>query len=553
MITYRDDRNRSVSLFVVAVTLSAAVFPGITHASETLDPSEATIAQLQSEIAAGRLTSVQLVDYFLARIEAIDRNGPKLNSIIETNPDARAIAVQLDAERRKKHVRGPLHGIPILLKDNIDTADQMATTAGSLALLGPTPTKDAFIVRRLRAAGAIILGKTNMSEWAHFRSRRSASAWSGRGGLTRNPYALDRNACGSSSGSGAAIAAGLAVVAVGTETDGSVVCPSGVNGIVGIKPTIGMLSRSGIIPISASQDTAGPMARTVADAAILLAAMSGVDINDATTVDASTTASPLTDRATSPTQRRTRKLAHKPLDFAASLHPDGLKGVRIGVARNLAGFHPEVDAVLNRAIGALTAAGAIVVDPTDLKLPDTLGADEYTVFLYEFKDGLNRYLATRPGVPQTLADLIAFNERERVREMPYFGQIHFERAQEKGSLTDSAYIQARGRSLAAAGRDGIDAVLAKYSLDAIIAPTNSPAWTTDLVNGDNNNGGDISTAPAVAGYPHITVPAGFVHGLPIGLSFVGAAWSEPKLIAYAYAFEQATHARRPPTFPEHAQ
>jgi amidase len=509
--------------------LCALLFLAFTAAAGAATPemnlSEATVAQLQAEMAAGRLTSHRLVEYFLARIEALDRNGPKLNSVIEVNPDALAIADRLDEERRVKGARGALHGIPILLKDNIDTADAMHTTAGSLALVSSRPAQDAFIVRRLRNAGAVILGKTNLSEWANFRSSRSSSGWSGRGGQTKNAYAPDRNPCGSSSGSGAAIAAGFAVVAVGTETDGSIVCPSTVNGIVGIKPTVGLVSRSGIIPISISQDTAGPMARTVADAAALLSAMAGVDESDATTAGL---------------------IRHPVTDFTAALQAGSLRGARIGVARNQSGFHEAVDLVFEQAIAHLKAAGAVIVDPANLEIDKAAGRNEFDVLLYEFKDGLNRYLATRSGTPQTLTELIAFNEREREREMPYFGQEVFLQAQAKGPLTERAYRRARARSYAAAGPNGIDAVLKRYRLDALIAPTLGPAWPTDLINGDHILGGDAASAPAIAGYPHITVPAGFVHGLPVGLSFIGTAWSEARLIQLAYAFEQATQARQPP-------
>ncbi len=502
-----------------------AMFLGAAGEAAGENLSEAGIAELQGEMAAGHLSSRRLVEYFLERIELLDRNGPKLNSIIEINPQALEIADQMDAERKAKGARGPLHGIPVLLKDNIDTADAMHTTAGSLALLESRPSADAFIVARLRAAGAVILGKTNLSEWANFRSTRSSSGWSGRGGQTRNPYAPQRSPCGSSSGSGVAIAAGLAVVAVGTETDGSIVCPSAVNGIVGIKPTVGMVSRSGIIPISVSQDTAGPMARSVADAAVLLNALAGADSADPATTS-------LKDHAVA--------------DFASALRIDGLRGARIGVARNLAGFHEGVDAILEQAIASLKAAGAVIVDPADLDVPKTLSDDEFTVLLYEFKDGLNRYLATRAGSPRTLADLIAFNTRESAREMPFFGQELLVQAQEKGPLTEKAYRAARARSYKGAGHDGIDAALKKHHLDAIIAPTGGSAWMTDLINGDHFTGGNASTAPAVAGYPHVTVPAGFMHGLPVGISFIGPAWSEGTLIRFAYSFEQATRARHPP-------
>jgi amidase len=481
--------------------------------------------EVQQALAAGRLDVRTLERHYENRINAIDRQGPKLNAVIEINPNAATLARGLDSAGSRKRL---LFGVPILLKDNIDTADAMRTTAGSLALLGSRPPRDAFIVRKLREAGALILGKTNLSEWANFRSTHSSSGWSGRGAQTRNPYALNRNPCGSSSGSGAAIAADLAVVAVGTETDGSIVCPSSVQGLVGIKPTVGLVSRSGIIPISASQDTAGPMARSVADAAALLTVLAGYDPDDP---------------ATEPLKSR------QPLDYTQYLQRDGLKGVRIGVMRQQAGFHDEVDALLNRAIDTLRAQGATIVDPADIPTQGKLDNDEQTVLLYEFKDGLNRYLANRGGVtPRSLAQLIAFNNNERAREMPFFGQELFVNAQAKGPLSDTDYVEARERGRRLAGAEGIDAALAKDHLDALIAPTTGAAWTTDWVNGDHFLGGGVSTAPAVAGYPHITVPMGLVRGLPVGLSLVGTAWSEPKLISYAYAFEQASHARTPPHF-----
>ena len=511
--------------------------------------SEATIAELQARIAAAhdKKTVRTIVDEYLARIEQIDAHGPSLHSVIEVNPDAGPIADTLDhagaagghhGDPKDHHGEdhhgdpkdhhGPLFGIPVLIKDNIDTADKMLTTAGSLALTDSKPAHDAFIVTRLRASGAVILGKTNLSEWANFRSTHSSSGWSGRGGRTRNPYALDRNPCGSSSGTGAAIAANLATVGVGTETDGSIVCPSSVNGLVGIKPTIGLVSRSGIIPISASQDTAGPMARTVADAAALLTVLAGYDPQDP---------------ATAPLKGR------QPIDYSHSLDPDSLKGVRIGVMRHYAGFHPKVDAIFEQALAALRARGAVLVDPVDIPNAEKLHADEEVVLQFEFKDGLNRYLSTRQGPgPRTLADLIQFNEQHASTEMPYFGQEQFTQSNSRGDLTDPHYVEAHERARRLAGPEGIDAALAKDHLDVLVAPTMGAAWTTDLVNGDHSDGGGVSTLPAVAGYPHITVPMGAIEGLPIGLSFVGTAWSEAKLISYAYAFEQATHARQPPQY-----
>jgi len=489
---------------------------------------EMSIAELQAAMTAGRYSSRRLTELYLARIDAVDRNGPRLRSIIEVNPDALAIADALDAERRERGMRGPLHGIPILLKDNIDTADRMATSAGSLALARSVAQQDAFLVTRLRAAGAVILGKTNLSEWANFRSMSSTSGWSARGGLVRNPYALDRNPCGSSSGSGVAIAANLAVAAVGTETDGSIVCPSGANGLVGIKPTVGLVSRSGIVPISQSQDTAGPMARSVADAAMLLSGMTGKDARDPAT------------------QSADPKIG----DFAAALDADALRGARIGVARKgHFGYHPGVDRLIAAAIEAMKAAGAEIVDPADVPNVDKLGECELEVLLYEFKDGLNRYLeGLGPSATvRTLAEVIAYNEREREREMPFFGQDLFERAEKKGPLTDAAYRKHRDDCRRRAGPEGIDAAIAAHRLDALIAPTGSAAWPTDLVNGDHFLGGS-STLAAVAGYPNITVPAGNLSGLPVGISFFGPAWSEAKLIGLAFAFERATRHRRAPDF-----
>lgn len=489
---------------------------------------EVTIDQLQQWMEQGRYTSRQLVDLYLTRIEQIDRTGPTLRSVIETNPDARAIADGLDAERKAKGSRGPLHGIPVLIKDNIDTADRMMTTAGSLALEGSTPSRDAFVVERLRAAGAVILGKTNLSEWANIRSTKSSSGWSARGGLTRNPYVLDRNPCGSSSGTGAAIAANLAAVGVGTETDGSIVCPSSVNGLVGIRPTVGLVSRSGIIPISHSQDTAGPMARTVKDAALLLSAMTGVDSRDGAT----------------------KASTGKAGDYAKALDSGALKGARIGVARKrYFGYSPATDAVIETALAAMKSAGAVIVDPADIPTAASLDDCELDILLYELKADLNAYLrGLGPSARvRSLADVIAFNEREKAREMPFFGQEMFIRAEKKGPLTDPVYKKAVATCRARARTLGIDAVMTRLRLDALVAPTGGPAWPTDLLNGDHFLGAS-STPAAVAGYPSITVPAGAVHGLPIGLAFIGRAWSEEKLVRLAYAFEQGTKHRRPPAF-----
>jgi len=479
-------------------------------------------------MARGELTSRALTERYLQRIAAMDKQGPAINAVIELNPDAEAIAAAMDAERKAGKVRGPLHGIPVLIKDNIDSADRMRTTAGSLALADSRPLQDAFIVKRLREAGAVLLGKTNLSEWANYRSTRSTSGWSGRGGLTHNPYVLDRNTSGSSSGTGAALAADFATLGIGTETDGSIISPSGICGLVGFKPTLGLWSRSGIIPIAASQDTAGPMCRTVADAAVLLGALTGVDARDP---------------ATKPSAGKART------DYTAFLKGDGLRGKRIGVARAQAGFNPDVDAALEAAIIAMKEDGAVIIDPASLPTPSQLGPAELTVLDYEYKAGLNAYFASRgPNVAvKTLADLIAWNEREKAREMPWFGQEILLRAQKCGPLTDKKYLDARALCLRLTRTQGIDAVMAKHRLDAIVLPSNQPAWTTDLLNGDHFTGGDTTYA-SVSGYPSITVPMGMVHGLPVGLSFIGKAWSEGALISYAFAFEQVTRARRAPTY-----
>jgi amidase len=495
---------------------------------DTTGLEEATIAELQAKMQSGEMTSRGLAERYLSRIETVDKDGPALNSIIELNPDALSIAEDLDRERGGGRVRGPLHGIPVLIKDNIDTADRMMTTAGSLALVGSRPPADAFLVRRLRSSGAVILGKTNLSEWANIRSTRSTSGWSGRGGLTRNPYALDRNTSGSSSGSGAAVAANLCAVAVGTETDGSIVSPSSINGIVGIKPTVGLVSRTGVIPISHTQDTPGPMARTVRDAATLLGVLAGADGED-------------------PATARARK--HIAADYTTYLHEDGLRGARIGVARKYFGFHDRVDDLMREAIEAMKAHGATIVDPVEMKSFDALGNAEDTVLMYELKSDMAGYLARLgPAAPvKSLKEIIAFNERERESEMPYFGQELFLKAESKGTLKDREYLEAAEKCRTLAGKEGIDAAILRHKLDALIAPTDSPAWLTDLVDGDHFLGGS-STAAAVAGYPSVTVPAGLIFGLPVGISFFGRAWSEPTLVRLAYAFEQATHHRQKPRF-----
>ncbi|WP_243304236.1 amidase [Geothrix oryzisoli] len=484
---------------------------------------EATVDGLQAGMAAGHWTAVELVKRYQARIRALDQAGPKLNSVIELNPDALAIAKALDAERKAGRVRGPLHGIPVLIKDNLDSADAMKTTAGSLALAGaPAPKEDAFVVRRLREAGAVILGKTNLSEWANFRSTRSSSGWSGRGGQTRNPYALDRSPSGSSSGSGAATAASLCAVAVGTETDGSIVSPGNANGLVGLKPTVGLVSRSGIIPISSTQDTAGPMARTVRDAALLLNALAGADPKDAATG---------------------APAAHREKDYTQFLAAEGLKGARLAVVKNLLGVHAHVDAVIQPALDLLKAQGAVLVE-VELK---TAAYDEaeFEVLLYEFKAGLNAYLGGRGGAVKDLAGLMTFDEREKAREMPFFGQELLAQAQAKGPLTDPAYRKAL-ETCAQARKDILD-LLEKHAAQALVAPTGGPAWLIDHLNGDSSSL-SFSSPAAVAGCPHITVPAGFASGLPVGLSFVSAPWQEGTLLKLAYAFEQASRARRPPRF-----
>jgi amidase len=513
----------------LAVAAAGAAANGVSGADvPAFELAGVTIAKLQEGMASGQYTARSVAERYLARIEAIDRQGPALRSVIEVNPDALAQAEALDRERKEKGPRGPLHGIPVLLKDNIDTADRMATTAGSLALVGARPPRDAFLVQMLRRAGAVVLGKTNLSEWANIRCSYSTSGWSGRGGLTRNPYALDRNPSGSSSGSAVAVAADLCAVAVGTETDGSVVSPSSANGIVGIKPTVGLISRAGVIPISHTQDTPGPMARTVRDAALLLGALAGIDPEDTATAGAR------------------GKLA---ADYTATLDAQGLRGARIGVARNYFGFHDAVDAVMAGAVDALKRQGATLIYPAELPNMDKVGEPETTVLLYELKAGLSAYFARLgPTAPvRSLKEVIDFNERHRDREMPYFGQDRFVKAEAKGPLTSPEYLEALKKCRQLARVEGIDAVMDKHKLDALVAPTEGPACLTDLVVGDRWLS-NSSTAAAVAGYPSVTVPAGFVRGLPVGLSFFGRAWSEPTLLKLAYAFEQATQARKLPRF-----
>ncbi|HKP85344.1 MAG TPA: amidase [Blastocatellia bacterium] len=528
---FLKDAARAGAVTVVATALARSEETSHDISFQSAKPfelDEATIAELQEAMKSGKYSARRIAEMYLARIDDMDKRGPAINSVIEINPDALAIADALDRERKQKGPRGLLHGIPILIKDNIDTADRMNTTAGSLALAGSIPSKDAFIAGRLREAGAVILGKTNLSEWANFRSTHSTSGWSGRGGQTKNPYALDRNPCGSSSGSGAAAAANLCAAAVGTETDGSVVCPSSANSLVGIKPTLGLVSRSGIIPIAHSQDTAGPMARTVADACVLLTALAGVDARDGAT-----------------SQSRGKAQA----DYTKFLDPAGAKGARIGVVRKSFGFNEQVDKLMNEAIEAMKRLGAVIVDPADIPTAGKFDDSEFEVLLYEFKADLNAYLAglgSRVSA-RSLKEVIEFNEKNRDKEMPYFGQEIMIRAEAKGPLTSPEYRKALAKNLRLSRTEGIDAVMVKNKLDALIAPTGGPAWKTDLINGDHFTGG-FSTASAVAGYPHITVPAGYVYGLPVGISFAGRAYSEPTLIKLAYAYEQATKHRRPPRF-----
>ena len=485
---------------------------------------EITVAQLQDSMRTGARTSRSICAAYFARIAELD---PKLHAVLETNPDALTVADRLDAERKAGHVRGPLHGIPVLVKDNIATADRMMTTAGSLALVGVPAPRDAALVARLRAAGAVIIGKTNLSEWANIRSSHSISGWSGRGGQCRNPYALDRNPCGSSSGTGAAIAASFAAVGVGTETDGSIVCPSGANSLVGLKPTVGLVSRSGVIPIAHSQDTAGPMCRTVTDATILLGALAGADPTDLAT-------------ATAPSAVP---------DYTKALDPNGLKGARIGVVRPAFGS-PEGDRLVNAALDVLKAQGAVLVDPVEIPHMRDYGDQEFTVLLYELKADLNAYLAGLGAASRvkTLADVIAFNDAHKDTEMPYFGQESFIQAQAKGPLTDDAYVEALAHCRRLSRAEGADVAFAKDKLDALVAPTGGPAWLIDLVNGDCVTGGGNSSIAAVAGYPTITVPVGYSFGVPVGMSFIGKPWTEATLIKLAYAYEQAARPRRAPRF-----
>jgi amidase len=527
--------RRAIALLALAALLAACKpdapapaagdpGPATTAAKPAVEVAELSATDAAARLADGSLTSRALTQAYLDRIAAIDDAGPALNSIIELNPKALEEADARDAERKAGKSRGPMHGLPVLLKDNIDAVG-MANSAGSLALADNRPGTDAFLVQRLRDAGAVILGKTNLSEWANFRSTRSSSGWSSRGGQTRNAYVLDRNPCGSSSGTGTAIAASLAAVGVGTETDGSIICPASVNGLVGLKPTVGLVSRNGIIPISVSQDTAGPMTRSVADAALLLGAMSGVDEADPSGHAAA---------------------GNIPPDYTSFLKSDALKGKRFGLVRKSMGYHPDVDAATDRAVAALKAAGAEVVD-VEIAQHGSWDKPEYEVLLYEFKDGLNAYLAKSGGPHRSLDALIAWNKEHAKEAMPFFGQEIFEQAQAKGPLTEAAYAKARDEARRFAGPRGLLATLDKGNLDALIAPAMSPAWPTDHVLGDHFVGAGYGVA-AVAGTPSITVPMGDVSGLPVGLAFMGRAWSEPELLGFAYAFEQATKARKPPRY-----
>ena len=535
-----NESRRNFLKTTIAGGIAAASLPSLSFAEKAvkkISPSnkvipfeldEITIDELRNGLKSGKYSVRSITEKYISHIKEIDKAGPAINSIIELNPDALKIADELDKELKEKGTRSPMHGIPVLLKDNIDTIDNMETTAGSLALVGSRPQKDSHVAKRLRDAGALILGKTNLSEWANMRSTHSTSGWSGRGGLTKNPYALDRNTSGSSSGSGAATAANLCAVSIGSETDGSVVSPSSLNGLVGIKPTVGLVSRAGIIPISHSQDTAGPMTRTVRDGAILLSVMAGVDSEDEATQNSKRKAYP---------------------DYTKFLDKNGLKGARIGVLRAYFGFLPSVDKVINSSLEILKQNGAILIDPIEIDSLGRFDDSESTVLLYELKADMAAYLKHRgPNTPfKTLKDLIDFNEKHADKEMPYFNQELFLKGEAKGPLTDKEYIDALEKNHRLTREEGIDAVMDKHNLDAIVSPTDSPAWMTDLVDGDHFLGGS-SQLPAVSGYPHITVPAGQVFGLPIGISFFGRAWSEPVLLKIAYAFEQVTKARKPPKF-----
>jgi len=527
-LTRRELLGAGTAAVALPALLTAKPRTATAQGAQPFELDEITVGELQEGMKSGKFTARSIVEKYLARIEAIDKNGPALNSVIELNPDALSIADALDAERKAKGPRGPMHGIPVLIKDNIGTADRMMTTAGSLALAGFTPEKDSAVAQRLRESGAVILGKTNLSEWANFRSNHSSSGWSGRGGQTRNPYALDRNPCGSSSGSGAAVAANLCAVTVGSETDGSIVCPSSANGVVGIKPTLGLVSRAGIIPIAHSQDTAGPICRTVADAAALLTALAGVDPAD-------------------PATAASRGKAQT--DYTKYLERGALRGARIGVIRKFFDFSDWFTPLMESHLDLMKKEGAILIDPAEIESIGKFDRTEMEVLLYEFKADLNAYLAAAGSKApvHSLKEIIEFNEQNRDKEMPFFGQDIMLKSEAKGPLTDQAYRDALEKNHQLTRAQGIDAVMDHHQLDALLAPTAGPSWLTDHVTGDHDTGGSSSLA-AVAGYPNINVPAGFIFGMPVGISFFGRAWSEPVLIKIAYAFEQAAKLRKPPKF-----
>jgi len=516
----------SFSAFVAPSDMSSVKKSADKKLDDDFELNEATIDWLQQKMQNGQYTSVDITNKYLKRIASIDKSGPKLNAVIELNPDALSIAAALDKERKEGKLRGPLHGIPILIKDNIDTGDQMMTTAGSLALLGNKASQDAFIVKKLREAGAVLLGKTNLSEFANFRSEQSTSGWSGRGGQTKCPYVLDRNPSGSSSGSGSAVAANLCAIAIGTETDGSVVSPSSVNGIVGIKPTVGLWSRSGIIPISKTQDTAGPMARTVKDAAILLSALTSMDISDSVTVQS---------------KDKIKK------DYAQFLDINGLKGKKIGIEKSFLKGNKAIVALYKSAISLMKEKGAEIIEIELVKASEDPTHAEFKVLQYEFKDGLNKYLSKANAKVKSLSDVIAFNKQNEDKSMPYFKQETLESSDAMKGLDDKNYLDALDKSYNGA-RKIIDDLIKQYQLDAITGVTNGLACCIDLVNGDYDTGFSFSTPAARAGYPHITVPMGFVNELPVGVSFFGSAYTEAELISLAYCFEQATKSRKPPRF-----
>ena len=513
--------------FIKGASLAGLVLgvDSISYADDNFELNELTISDVQQKIKTKRLTSEKITSLYLQRIEKLNKQGPKLNAVIEVNPDAIAIARKMDEERSKGKSRGPLHGIPVLIKDNINTGDSMMTTAGSLALMGHHAKEDAFIVKKLREAGAVLLGKTNLSEWSNFRSSMSTSGWSSRGGQTKNPYVLDRNPNGSSAGSGAAVAANLCMVAIGTETDGSIIAPTSNNGIVGIKPTVGLWSRTGIIPISKTQDTAGPMARTVRDAAIFLAALCGIDNNDEITSESA---------------------GKFETDYTKYLLPDGLQGARIGVEKSHLDGRADVTGLFKEAVEVMKSKGATIVEIDWLKQYRSKEYPEFTILQYEFKDGLNTYFSKENTEVKALADVITFNQKNEATAMPYFKQEILESSNKKGSLKDKEYVDAIARRPAI--KKFFDDVLQEQKLDAICGISYGPAATIDLINGDCDTGFFFSPPAAVTGYPHISVPMGKVHGLPIGLSFVGGAYKEGTLIKFAYAFEQATKKRERPAF-----